>query len=115
MEKKIRVYIASPYTIGDTCLNVRRQMDCFHELLDKGFIPFAPLWTHFQHLVHPQSYESWMMWDFAWVETCDCLLRYGGESSGADREVEHAKLNNLPVFYSMTTLLSHYGIIQNDY
>ncbi len=115
MINKIKVYIASPYSVGDQSQNVRRQMDCFNELRNKGLIPFIPLLTHFQHMVHPQSYESWMTWDFVWIEACDCLLRLDGESLGADREVEHAKLNNIPVFYSMVQLLAHYKIYQDDY
>lgn len=115
MVNKIKVYIASPYTVGDQSKNVRRQMDCFNELRNKGFIPFIPLLTHFQHMVHPQSYESWMVWDFAWIESCNCVLRLNGESPGADREVEYAKLHNIPVFYSTIELFIHYQIFQDDY
>lgn len=104
--KKLKVYIASPYTIGDSAVNVKRQIDAFDELLTRGFIPFAPLMSHFQHMVYPRNYEEWMEWDFEWVEACDCLLRLSGESLGADREIEHAKKHGIPVFYSIDQLQS---------
>jgi len=59
----MRVYIASPYTLGDVAVNVKRQIDAFNELMNKGYQPFAPLLAHFIHLVHPKSYEQWMSWD----------------------------------------------------
>jgi hypothetical protein len=49
--EKIKVYIASPYTLGDVAVNVKRQLDCADELMNAGFAPFAPLYSHFQHMV----------------------------------------------------------------
>lgn len=100
-----RVYIASPYTKGDVGMNVRVQMDAFASLMNKGFIPFAPLLLHFQHIVHPMSYEDCMEWDLAWLEACDCVLRLGGESKGADMEVERARELGKSVFFSIEDML----------
>lgn len=108
MNKKPKVYIASAYTIGDCAINVRVQLDAVEELMNLGFIPFAPLYSHFQHMVHPRSYESWLEFDFAWIESCDCLLRLPGESSGADREDAHARSLGIPVFYSIKELTDYY-------
>ncbi len=107
--KKTKVYIASPYTKGDVAVNVKRQLDCYDELLDLGFIPFAPLYSHFQHMAHPRPYEQWMEIDFVWLEVCDCLLRLDGESSGADREVKFAEENNIKVFYNINDLKNYYA------
>ena len=85
-------------------MNVRSQIDAFDELMNLGFLPFAPLYSHFQHMVHPRPYEDWMRIDFAQIEVCDCLLRLPGESSGADREVEHAIKHGLPIYYSIEEL-----------
>ena len=41
-----------------------------------------------------------MKLDFEWIKSCDALLRIEGISSGADREVEFAKNNNIPVFFA---------------
>lgn len=105
---KIKPYIASPYTKGDIAVNVKLQLDVFAELMDAGFIPFAPLYSHFQHMAHPRPYEQWIKLDLAWVEVCDCVLRLGGESSGADGEVEYAKSLDKPVFYSIEELKAYY-------
>lgn len=105
---KIRVYLASPYTLGDTAVNVKHQMDMVDFLMDKGFAPFAPLYSHFQHMVHPRPYEDWIEIDLVWVRACDCLLRMGGESKGADGEVAEAKRLGIPVFFNVDDLLKYY-------
>jgi nucleoside 2-deoxyribosyltransferase len=106
--KNIKVYIASPYTLGDTAVNVRNSIDVFYELIKHGFIPFSPLaMCHTIQMIHPIEYEQWMQYDFEWVKTCDCLLRLPGDSQGADREIEVAKETGIPVFYSMKELLKH--------
>lgn len=104
---KLKVFISSPYTLGDQGENVRRQMDWFKKLFNNNYIPFAPLLYHFQHMVHPLTYEEWMEIDFSMLETCDVVLRLDGESSGADREVEYAKEKGIPVVYSIVELFDH--------
>lgn len=106
----IKVYIASPYTIGDVAKNVKLQLDTVNKLMNKGFAPFAPLYSHFQHMVHPRPYEDWIKVDLEWVRVCDCLLRIGGESKGADDEVRCAKINGIPVFYTFQDLYRYYNI-----
>ena len=112
--KKIHVYIASPYTIGDTGLNVRVSMLMFHRLLNynngKTFVPFCPLWCHFQHILTPEKYDTWMEWDLAWLEKCDCILRLPGESAGASKEVDYAISKDIPVFFSLDELTNYYGV-----
>lgn len=105
----ITVYIASPYTKGDVAINVKTQLDCVNKLMDSGFAPFAPLYSHFQHMAHPRPYEDWMKVDFEWVLRCDCLLRLPGESSGADREVKLAKENYKKVFFSVDELINFFN------
>ena len=103
----IKVYIASPYTIGDTAVNVKIQLDTVDKLMNLGFAPFAPLYSHFQHMAHPRPYHNWLAIDLEWVSTCDYLLRLPGESNGADIEVAHAKKLNKPVFYSIEELKNY--------
>jgi hypothetical protein len=107
-QKRVKVYIASPYTKGDVAVNVKRQLDCVDELLDLGYLPYAPLYSHFQHLAHPRPYTDWIEIDFAWIEVCDCILRLPGESTGADNEVKLAGELFIPVFYSIDALTSYY-------
>ena len=103
--KKVKVYIASPYTIGDVAINVKKQMDVADKLLKMDFIPFVPLLSHFLHMNKPRSYDQWLDYDLEWLHSCDCLLRLDGESAGADREVQFAIDNKIPVFYTFDGLL----------
>lgn len=104
----IKVYIASPYTIGDVAVNVKTQMDTADELMNRGFAPFTPLYSHFQHMAHPRKYQDWLDLDFVWIKSCDCILRLPGESSGAEKEVEFANYNDILVFYSIEDVCQYY-------
>ena len=102
-----KVYIASPYTLGDVAVNVKVQIDAVDELMNLGFAPFAPLYSHFQHMVHPRPYQDWVKVDLEWVKVCDYLLRLPGESKGADGEVVLANELGIPVFYSIDELVNY--------
>lgn len=99
-----RIYLASPYTTGDVAVNVKVQLDAYNELLELGYAPFAPCMAHFNHMAHPQSYETWMKIDLEWLSVCDALLRLPGLSPGADREIKYAEEHKIPVFYSFQAL-----------
>lgn len=107
----VKVYIASPYTVGDVAVNVRKQIDAAEELMNLGFAPFAPLYSHFQHMVHPRPYEDWINLDLEWVTVCDCVLRLPGHSLGADGEVDLALDLGKPVFYTRKALQDYYGLL----
>ena len=104
----IKVYIASPYSTGDQAINVRRQIDAANELLNAGFIPFVPLLTHFQHIVHPRSYEEWLDYDLELLIACDAVLRLDGQSNGADIEVKTATKHQIPVFFALNHLKEYF-------
>ena len=108
LSKRKVVYIASPYTLGDVAMNVKLQIDTANELMNYGFVPFAPLYSHFQHMVHPRRYRDWIDVDLAWVQKCDILLRIGGESKGADGEVLAADMLNIPIVSSVEELVDKY-------
>jgi hypothetical protein len=102
----IKVYIASPYTKGDVAVNVKVQIDAANELMNLGFAPFVPLYSHFQHMIHPRPYQDWIDLDLEWIPSCDCILRLPGESSGADNEVYVASTLNIPVYFSLGSLMN---------
>lgn len=104
MTQRIKVYIASPYSIGDKFANVKRSMMVADTLMDHGYIPFMPLLSHFQNEAHPRPYEYWIDYDLTWVEACDVVLRLAGESKGADGEVAYAKEHDIPVVHSLDEL-----------
>lgn len=104
----IKVYIASPYTLGDVAVNVRKQMLIADYLITMGYAPFVPLYSHFQHIFSLRPYEDWIKLDRQWLYQCDCVLRLPGESKGADEEVKYAKSVGISVFYSINELAEHY-------
>jgi hypothetical protein len=105
---RIKVYIASPYTKGDVAVNVKRQLDMADQLMTLGYAPFAPLYSHFQHMAHPRPYQDWIAIDLEWVTACDVLLRLDGDSSGADGEVMYAAAHGVSVVYSVEELTERF-------
>ena len=110
----IRVYIASAYSLGSEGENVRISLECANELINEGFAPYSPLLTHFQHMIFPQDYDIWMSLDLEWLCVCDCLLRLPGESIGADNEVEFARNNSIPVFYTIQQIIEYYNALTDE-
>ena len=98
------VYIACPYTKGDVAVNVHNAFKVADELASLGYFPYVPIWTHFWHLVSPHPYEFWIKMDLEFIKRCDCILRIGGASKGADNEIEFAKSIGIPVYYSIEEL-----------
>jgi len=103
MSKKL-VYIACPYTVGDVAVNVHNAFMIADQLAGLGFIPYVPVWTHFWHLVSPHPYEFWTEMDLEFIKRCDYILRIRGKSEGADKEIEFAKKQNIPIYYSIGDL-----------
>lgn len=101
----IKVYIAAPYTNGDTVQNVRRAIEIADFLADLDYAPFIPHLTHFWHFLCPHEWEFWLAQDNAWLSCCDCVLRLSGDSTGADIEVKKAREMNIPVFNSIEDLI----------
>jgi hypothetical protein len=104
-----RVYVAGPYTQGDREANVRENLRIASVLLDKGYAPYAPLLTHYQHEAFPRDPSDWLSLDLAWLEKAHCLLRTPGASRGADIEVEFCRRNCIPVFYTIADMEAYFG------
>ena len=96
--KRTLVFIAGPYSGGDTAANVRLAMEAWHHLADIGATPFCPHLSHFLHLHRPMPYDFWLHQSMAWVGICEVVLRLPGYSPGGDAEVEQAQNFALPVF-----------------
>lgn len=90
-------YVAGAYT-GDHAANVREALDVQHQLLEEGIPCIVPHLSHFADIVHPLPYETWMALDLVLVERCDWVLRLDNVSSGADREVSHARAHHVSVW-----------------
>jgi len=111
MNNGIKIYIASPYNAGDKLQNVRLQIDAFHILRDLGYLPIAPLLSHYVNLVRDRSHKDWLEYDIELLKICDIVVRLrpkdenGVEipSPGADMEEAKAKEIGIP-YYEFQTL-----------
>jgi hypothetical protein len=103
--RKVKCYIASPYSNGDKEQNVQLQMDATYHLLKMGFNPYMPLYHHF--LQEQDCDFPWLEIDKSWLKDCDIAIRLhpkneSGEeiySPGADEEEEFCKENGIPMFH----------------
>jgi hypothetical protein len=109
------IYLAAPYSLGDQALNVRSQIRNFSELLDEGIvIPYAPLLTHFVHMLHPKSYDAWLSHCLNMLARMDAVLLLPAieesvdyrqeESKGVQIELAFCAANKIPVFRNKETL-----------
>lgn len=100
-----RIYIASPYSIGNRESNVNRSLKAANVLIGIGYAPFAPLLSHFQNQLYPRAYETWLGLDLEWLVMCDAVLRLSGPSLGADIEEARAKELGIPVYFTVADLV----------
>jgi len=101
----IKVYVAGPYTHGDTAENVKIAINIADRLLEHGCSPFVPHLFHFWHLMHEHDYDTWMNLGTEWLKQCDVVLRLPGFSPGADKEVDIARQYAKHVYFSIDELI----------
>jgi hypothetical protein len=100
------VYVAGPYTRPDPAQNSARAIRIATQLLDSGTcLPYCPHLSILWDMLTPRPYEAWLGLDLDVIDHCQALLRIPGESSGADREVDHAKRRQIPVFLHVAEVL----------
>ncbi len=97
----MKIYIAGPYSRGDQVINTQNVIHAAEEIIARGHIPFVPHLTMLWHLISPHPPEFWYSYDFEWLKECDAIFRLGGESWGADREIDRAKELGLKIFKSV--------------
>lgn len=117
MKTKPYIYVAGPYTKGDSAINTHCQCLIFDRLISDGLVtPYVPLWSHYQHGVKPRPYQDWIRYDIEILEAgrFDAILRcpaeipeldyYQWDSSGADGEVKWFRDQGLPCFDAQVTV-----------
>ncbi len=104
--RRLRVYVAGPYTLGDTVLNIRNAIKAGNKLLAWGFAPFVPHTNALWHLLDPQPDTTWLSLDNEFLPICDVLLRLPGESKGADAEAALARSLSMLVYTDVAVLIS---------
>lgn len=100
----MRVYIAGPYS-GDVSANVRDAVYYADAVVRLGHTPFVPHLCMLWDLISPHPYEDWTDYDLIWLEVCDTVLCIGS-SPGSDAEVAHAMDHNIPVYFTLSELVS---------
>ena len=112
--RKVKIYIARPYTNGIKEENVKLQMDATYHLIMLGFNPYMPIYHYFIQKDHPDMTEHTVDWvkeiDLPWLECCDMAIRlhpkdkFGVEipSPGANKEEAFCKENGIPMFHFNT-------------
>ena len=111
----MRIYVAGPYSKGETAINVRNAILTGDRLLELGHIPFVPHLTHFWHYISPKPWDVWLKIDRDWLCVCDAILRLPGESEGADLEVAEAKRLGMLIYYSLDEIPNlHNGTSKSD-
>ena len=103
----MKIYIASPYSIGEKHSNVLNQIYAADVLMNLGYNPFLPLLSHYQDFHCHRPEEDWIKNDLIWLASCDAVLRLPGLSKGADAEVKEAIRLNIPVYYSVEDLIEN--------
>lgn len=98
--KKPFIYVAGPISTGGDILgNTRRGILLGEELRKAGYIPFVPHSSVFSEIVAGAiTWAEWLEYDEQIILRCDALFRMEGDSKGADREVEFARSQGIPVF-----------------
>lgn len=116
-ERKPLVYIAGPYTNPDPVENTHRAIKAGMEVWEWGLaVPIIPHLSLLAHVVQPRGVDYWYDLDLAQLDHCDALVRLPGESTGADREVEHAKARGIPCFDSLIDLKGYlYALASKGY
>lgn len=94
------VYIAGPYTHPDPVINVRRAIDVAERVEDHECAVFIPHLSIVWHLANPADIDVWYARDLRVLDHCDALVRFDGDSVGADGERDYAKRYGIPIFYA---------------
>lgn len=106
---RVHVYVSGPLrgVQGDSPeINVRRAMHMAVQLLEERFVPFVPHLAWYIHGYHPMEDSDWLNYYCApWLERCDCVLRFGGPSKGADIELRLAEKLGKPIFMSIPEMV----------
>ena len=99
------VYIAGPYSRGDTGGNVGIAVRMMVRMMKDGLAPICPHLDILTYIVEKLPYETFLEVDLAILEKCDAIFRLPGESPGADREMVRALELGLGVFWDYDELI----------
>ena len=97
MEHKPLIYLAGAFS-SEPEFNTHKAIKIGAKLSDMGYAVFVPHLSYWWDKIDKRDYEWYMEYDFNILSRCDLLVRIPGESKGADREWNFARLNDIPAF-----------------
>ena len=105
------VYVAGPFSKGDTIAHIAQAADIGTRLFVKGFTPIIPHLTYQLQWLYPDvwNYDSFLAYDFELIKKCDALFTLPGESQGTEREIELAIDEGIPVYTKLSELFDAFG------
>lgn len=117
-----RIYIAGAYSDNNVLgvlKNIGRGQEIAAEVFKRGFAPFCPWFDKGFVIVHWReefTVQQFLDYSIAWLDVSDCMLvvpnvkglKDWQQSTGTLKEIEYAKIHNIPVFYSIFDLEQHY-------
>ena len=105
------ILISGPYTHGaknaqDRNKNLRRLNETALAVFEKGYLPVVAINLALPLVLINKDVEGRIMMPMALAiaARCDCALRVGGPSSGADDEIALMKSLGKPVYYGFDDL-----------
>jgi len=109
MTEPLWILIAGPYTTGAVgeaarAANLRALNRVAHAVLCKGHLPIVGVNAALPIIeaAGPESFDAIMMpMSLALADRCDAVLRVGGNSAGADAEVERVRARGGRVFTTL--------------
>lgn len=105
----VYVYVSGPLrgVPGDNAeVNVRMAMKVASQLFDEQMVPFVPHLAWYMDVYHHRDEADWLnYYALPWLERCDCVLRFGGPSKGADVELKLAVSLGKPIFMSIPQII----------
>jgi hypothetical protein len=113
MEKRMRVYVAGPYS-SDNVLgvlsNIRKGNHWAYQLLCQGFAPFSP-WLDYHFVLEDHTNDltvkDFYEYSMTWLRCSEAVFVQGDwkNSKGTQAEIEEAQSLGIPVFFDLTKLI----------
>jgi len=123
VKKIVKVYVAGAYSDNNVIgvlKNIGRGEEIASKLFLKRYAPFTP-WHDkdyvIKHWREDMTIDMFYNYSMAWLHCSDCILivpnvkglKDWEQSSGTIAEIEEAKKNNIPVFYTIEDMETYYN------
>ena len=111
MRNDILIYLAGPLTPKHQSAlhNIAQAVDVHLQLINRGLPSICP---HLSGLIpfaeQSVPYDTWLAYDFALINRCThmLMLPHWETGKGALQEYQYAKARGVPVYHTVSTLLS---------